>query len=224
MHAQRKSLEESGAGTPCFINVYHVTNTQSESTNQAIVRFNDVARMAGFGVFHGAVEIGTHEWSFGYCENGTGVYSCQAKTNPMYTYRETIDVGCTYKSAAQVKQIISAVKAQWPGSSYELLARNCCHFVEALCMELGVKAPPGWLNRLASSADMTLYVTNEAVTMARQAGASISRAALSTSSWLHQSFMGMLQPASAVSASDAGIMPPRPDGLRRMWGQRQQRQ
>lgn len=24
---------------------------------------------------------------------------------------------------------------------------------------------PGWLNRLASSADMTLYVTNEAVTM-----------------------------------------------------------
>lgn len=26
---------------------------QSESTNQAIVRFNDVARMAGFGVFHG---------------------------------------------------------------------------------------------------------------------------------------------------------------------------
>ncbi|KAK4384940.1 hypothetical protein Sango_2618000 [Sesamum angolense] len=38
---------------------------------------------------------GDEEWSFGFCEQGTGVFSCPSTQNPMYTYRESINLGKT---------------------------------------------------------------------------------------------------------------------------------
>lgn len=71
------------------LHVYDVTNTPSDNTNTAIKSFNSVTRdvMGVGGVFHGGVEINGAEWSYGFCEEGTGVYICEPKKNPMYTYR-----------------------------------------------------------------------------------------------------------------------------------------
>ncbi|KAE8796160.1 hypothetical protein D1007_28867 [Hordeum vulgare] len=46
------------------------------------------------GIFHTAIQVyGDEEWSFGYCENGSGVFSCPLGKNPMYTFRESIVLG-----------------------------------------------------------------------------------------------------------------------------------
>ncbi len=49
-----------------FINIYDVTNSQSENTNLAIVRLNNITRSLGAGgVFHGAIEFSAIEGKVG---------------------------------------------------------------------------------------------------------------------------------------------------------------
>ncbi|GFH26002.1 DUF862 domain-containing protein, partial [Haematococcus lacustris] len=103
------------------------------------------------------------EWSFGFCEQGTGVYVVEARKNPIYHYRESVDLGYSPLSKQQIKQLLRQMKQEWPGASYELLSRNCCHFCEALAEGLGVRPLPAWVNRLAVSADATAAFTNQAV-------------------------------------------------------------
>ena len=54
------------------------------------------------GVFHGGIEVNGKEWSYGYCENGSGVYHCVPRDNPMYAYRESVTLGATTQSLAEV--------------------------------------------------------------------------------------------------------------------------
>ena len=79
------SLNQQTHTVEVFLNVYDVTNAPNEGTNSAISRLNAVTRQIGVGgIFHGAICIGPVEWSFGFCERGSGVYTCEAKKNPMY--------------------------------------------------------------------------------------------------------------------------------------------
>jgi hypothetical protein len=91
---------------------------------------------------------GDEEWSFGYCENGTGVFSCPPCKNPMYTYRESIVLGKTTCSIFTVNQILRELSWKWPGGSYELLSRNCNHFCNTFCEKLDVPKLPGPSNCL----------------------------------------------------------------------------
>ncbi|CAI7850489.1 unnamed protein product, partial [Closterium sp. NIES-53] len=93
------------------------------------------------------------EWSFGYCERGSGVFSCRPKTNPYYSYRETVDMGETKLSAKRAGQVIAEMSVQWPGESYDMLGRNCNHFCDELCVKLGVGPIPAWVNRFARTGD-----------------------------------------------------------------------
>jgi hypothetical protein len=83
------------------------TNTTNEQANAVIMRVNNVTRdFAMGGVFHGAVEVNGKEWSYGYCDAGSGVYACLPKLNPQYTYRESIPMGVTALSLAQVRTCV----------------------------------------------------------------------------------------------------------------------
>lgn len=86
---------------------------------------------------------GDEEWSFGFCEQGSGVFSCPPGKNPMYTYREHIILGETNCSILKVNQILRELSQAWPGHSYDLLAKNCNHFCDAFCERLGVQKLPG---------------------------------------------------------------------------------
>lgn len=86
---------------------------------------------------------GDEEWSFGFCEYGSGVFSCQPCKNPMYTYRESIVLGETTCSIFRVNQILRELSREWRGSSYDLLSRNCNHFCDAFCEMLDVPKLPG---------------------------------------------------------------------------------
>lgn len=86
---------------------------------------------------------GNDEWSYGYCEQGTGVFRCPSSKNPMYTYREKIVLGRTECTIFMVNQIFRELTREWPGHTYDLLSRNCNHFCDVLCERLGVPKLPG---------------------------------------------------------------------------------
>lgn len=196
-----------------YLNVYDVSNAQAQEaadkSSDTIVKLNNITRQLGIGgVFHGGVEIHEYgsEWSFGYCERGTGVYRCQPKKNPMYVYREQIDLGVTLKTKQEVENILRTMKQTWPGLSYDLLSRNCCHFCDELCKQLGVKPVPGWLNRFAQSADATVTLANEAVVAMRNLSEGISRSAQSSVTWVRDSWQRMVV-TSQQSQSSPGPSP-----------------
>ncbi|KAG2499606.1 hypothetical protein HYH03_002547 [Edaphochlamys debaryana] len=170
------------------LNVYDVTNLGNEQQNTYITRLNSITRELNLGgVFHGAVEIdGEVEYSFGYCESGTGVYACRARQNSLYTYRENIPLGEAHKTKQELKEIISRFKRSWPGTSYDLLTRNCCHFCEELCAVLEVPPPPPWLNRFAAGADAVSRASAEASALARRVSSNLSLTAQSSASWLRE--------------------------------------
>lgn len=85
------------------LNVYDVTTSENERTNSTITTMNGITHSLGLGgVFHGAVEVYGEEWSFGYCERGTGVYACPPRKNPIYKFRESVALGVTQKSPGEV--------------------------------------------------------------------------------------------------------------------------
>ncbi|KAH9603497.1 hypothetical protein KSS87_010013 [Heliosperma pusillum] len=120
-------------------------------------------------VYYDIVVYGDDEWSFGFCEQGTGVFSCPSTKNPMYTYREKIVLGQTNQSIFKVNQILRELSREWPGVSYDLLSRNCNHFCDELCEKLGVPKLPGWVNRFANAGDTAVEIAETTAYRFKQA-------------------------------------------------------
>ncbi|XP_010537155.1 PREDICTED: deSI-like protein At4g17486 [Tarenaya hassleriana] len=154
------------------LHIYDVTNSGSEKTNNTIVQINRIFKdgIGLGGIFHSAIQVfGDEEWSFGFCEEGTGVFSCPSSENPMYAYREKIVIGRTECSIFLVNQILRELSREWPGHSYDLLSKNCNHFCNEFCDRLGVQKLPGWVNRFAHAGDAALEVAGNTATRLRQA-------------------------------------------------------
>ncbi|OIW08047.1 hypothetical protein TanjilG_20148 [Lupinus angustifolius] len=158
--------------TDVILHIYDVTNSGSDKTNNTILQINKIFKdgIGLGGIFHSAVQVyGDDEWSFGFCEQGTGVFSCPSGKNPMYTYRESLTLGKTNLSIFKVNQILRELSREWPGSSYDLLARNCNHFCDEFCERLGVQKLPGWVNRFANAGDTAMEVAGNTALRLRQA-------------------------------------------------------
>ncbi|XP_042429336.1 deSI-like protein At4g17486 [Zingiber officinale] len=158
--------------TEVVLHVYDVTNSGSEKTNNTILQINRIFkdRIGLGGIFHSAIQVyGDEEWSFGFCEQGSGVFSCPPGRNPMYTYRERIVLGETDCSIFKVNQILRELSRTWPGQSYDLLSKNCNHFCDTFCEKLGAPKLPGWINRFANAGDTAVVVAGNAAFRLRQA-------------------------------------------------------
>lgn len=158
--------------TDVILHVYDVTNSGSEKTNNTISQINKIFKdgIGLGGIFHSAIQIyGDDEWSFGFCEQGTGVFSCPSGKNPMYTYRERIVLGQTNFSIFNVNQILRELSREWPGFTYDLLSRNCNHFCDELCERLGVTKLPGWVNRFANAGDAAVEIAGNTAFRLKQA-------------------------------------------------------
>lgn len=154
------------------LHIYDVTNSGSDKTNNTIMHINKIFKdgIGLGGIFHSAVQVyGDDEWSFGYCEQGTGVFSCPSTKNPMYTYREKIVLGQTNLSIFKVNQVLRELSREWPGVSYDLLSRNCNHFCDELCERLGVPKLPGWVNRFAHAGDAAVEIAGTTAYRFKQA-------------------------------------------------------
>eukprot|EP00929_Paragymnodinium_shiwhaense_P090022 TRINITY_DN5024_c0_g1_i4.p1 TRINITY_DN5024_c0_g1~~TRINITY_DN5024_c0_g1_i4.p1 ORF type:complete len:298 (-),score=68.61 TRINITY_DN5024_c0_g1_i4:243-1067(-) len=131
--------------TPVVLHIYDVTG------HDAITGVNKALKLIGTGAFHGGVEVYGTEWSFGYCEDGSGVFSCPPRGCDAHSFRQSVDMGATALTEAQVNGLIQRMTAEWPGTGYDLLRRNCCTFSDTLCVELGVGHAPAWVNNLAGA-------------------------------------------------------------------------
>lgn len=66
-----RSTEGGGA---VHLNIYDIAKVSESAYGHALVRVNSITRGVGLGgVFHGGIEVYGVEWSYGYCEEGTGV-------------------------------------------------------------------------------------------------------------------------------------------------------
>eukprot|EP00931_Biecheleriopsis_adriatica_P040857 TRINITY_DN23400_c0_g1_i2.p1 TRINITY_DN23400_c0_g1~~TRINITY_DN23400_c0_g1_i2.p1 ORF type:complete len:246 (-),score=68.63 TRINITY_DN23400_c0_g1_i2:16-726(-) len=130
---------------PVILHIYDVTG------HEVVTGVNEKLRLLGTGAFHGAVEVYGQEWSFGYCEEGTGVFSCPPRGCSAHSFRESVSMGETSKTETEVFEIIAQFENEWPGSGYDLLRRNCCSFSDEFCVQLGVGHIPAWVNNLAGA-------------------------------------------------------------------------
>ncbi|KAL4363219.1 hypothetical protein GQ457_04G013170 [Hibiscus cannabinus] len=158
--------------TEVRLHIYDVTNSGSDKTNTTILQINKIFKdgIGLGGIFHSAVQVyGEEEWSFGFCEHGSGVFNCPSGKNPMYTYRESMVLGRTNFSKFKVNQILQELSGEWPGNSYDLLSKNCNHFCDEFCERLGVQKLPGWVNRFANAGDAAIEIAENTAIRLRQA-------------------------------------------------------
>lgn len=103
------------------------------------------------GIFHAGVEVVGKEWSFAYTDSVwvDGVSNCEPKAHSDHHFRQTIQMSPTNLSVSEIECVIESLAKEYPGTSYNILRKNCCHFADDFCQRLGVGSIPGWLYRLA---------------------------------------------------------------------------
>ncbi|KAH7131417.1 PPPDE putative peptidase domain-containing protein [Dactylonectria estremocensis] len=116
-------------------------------------RLSSVLWTVGASLLHTGVVINGKEYAYGGHENRgmTGVYWTKPKTEPPGgTFRCEILHGFTLASDEEIEATLKSASDQFPGTSYNLLIKNCNHFTSYLCMKLTGQPGPAWLNRAAS--------------------------------------------------------------------------
>lgn len=121
------------------------------STDPNIAEVNKIMVAMGTGAFHGGVEVYRKEWSYGYSEKETGVFCCSPKGCTAHHYRESVPMGETKMTPAEVGKVLEKLMKEWKGPDYDLLRHNCVLFSDALCKELGVGSVPPWVTNLAGA-------------------------------------------------------------------------
>lgn len=132
-------------GAHVVLRIYDVT------TSAVIHNINQVLHPIGTGVFHGAVEVFGDEWSYGFTEQGTGVFCCDPTGCAEHQYRECVNMGITSLTRDEVDELVEQLEDEWLGEDYDLLRKNCCTFSDELCRRLGVGPIPGWVTNLAAA-------------------------------------------------------------------------
>ncbi|KAJ8598431.1 hypothetical protein CTAYLR_006841 [Chrysophaeum taylorii] len=135
------------ATTPVFLHVYDVGHSSW------IANLNRTTEAVFGGVFHGGLEVHGREFSFGGCQQAKkcGIFPCRPRKCVLHTYRETIYLGDCQLGRSHVSNILRNMRDDWPGRTYDMLRKNCCHFCREFAIELGVgDIIPTWTNRLAN--------------------------------------------------------------------------
>ncbi|CAK9073394.1 unnamed protein product [Durusdinium trenchii] len=120
------------------------------SRSEKIEMANDILHKLGTGIFHAAVEVYGLEWSYGKSK-GSGVFSCQPRSCKAHHFRESVPMGHTRRTEEEVHEIIDAMKLDWRGPDYDLLKRNCTHFSDDFCYQLGLRRVPKWVMNLSAA-------------------------------------------------------------------------
>ncbi|CAJ1357645.1 unnamed protein product [Effrenium voratum] len=111
-----------------------------------------LTQLAGLGgAFHVAVQVYWLEWSFGWCEDGSGIQALHFGSSSLGRFRQRLPLGRTPLAPEEVLSILADMRKNWDGKSYDLLRRNCAHFSIELVRRLRVEEAPEWINALATA-------------------------------------------------------------------------
>lgn len=90
------------------------------------------------------------EYGFGAHEYPTsGVFEVEPRSCPGFIFRRSVMLGSTDMSRAEFRSFMEHISGKYHGDSYHLIAKNCNHFTDEVCLRLTGKPIPGWVNRLA---------------------------------------------------------------------------
>lgn len=99
------------------------------------------------------------EFGFGAHEYSTsGVFEVEPKSCPGFTFRRSVLLGTTDMSRTEIRSFMEHLSAEYHGDTYHLIAKNCNHFTEEVCMRLTGKPIPGWVNRLARVGELHFFL------------------------------------------------------------------
>lgn len=132
--------ESGGEGglTPVYLNVYDLTPV------------NNYLYWFGLGIFHSGIEAHSLEYGFGAHEYPTsGVFEVEPRSCPGFIFRRSVLLGTTSMSRSEFRSFMEKLSRKYHGDTYHLIAKNCNHFTEEVCLQLTGKPIPGWINRMA---------------------------------------------------------------------------
>lgn len=108
---------------------------------------------AAHGVYHSGVEVLGAEYVFGGGDTSySGVTAQRPKVPPPgsgWVFYQSVEIAPLTKSKDEVLRLVQELRSEFPARSYDLVARNCNHFSDALCHRLCGVGIPSWVNRLA---------------------------------------------------------------------------
>lgn len=137
-------------------------------TSPGILNINKVSYAIGGGLYHTAVEVYDKEYSFGYAEQGSGVFGCLPTKCNLHQYKEAVSLGQTSLNVDEVKQILREMALDYQAQTYELLTRNCHTFCQDFAKALGVDPLPGWITRFPKIGSTTVNAVNATKEKARE--------------------------------------------------------
>lgn len=121
-----------------YLNVYDLTP------------LNNYLYWFGLGIFHSGIEAHGLEYGFGAHEYRTsGIFEVEPRSCPGFIFRRSVLLGSTNLSRAEFRSFMEHLSGKYHGDTYHLIAKNCNHFTEEVCMQLTGKCIPGWVNRMA---------------------------------------------------------------------------
>ena len=139
-------------GVRVDLNVYDLSS-RLHGLNESI------RKIVHAGAYHAGVVIYTQKFgeievSFGGAPKGeTGVFVTTPKgVDGQFCYNRTIEMGHSCLEEKEILDLIHRMEDEWPGDSYNVVKRNCCHFSEALLISLRTpRTFPSWINKLAKT-------------------------------------------------------------------------
>jgi hypothetical protein len=113
---------------PVILNVYRIKE-------------DSLVTLLGFSIFHTAIEYDNNEYAFGYTNKQTsGVYEIKPMSYDEGTYVESITLG--HADRRTFFKILSKLKSEYIGITYNFLLKNCNHFTNTIANHLFNKEIP----------------------------------------------------------------------------------
>lgn len=151
MQPQSNSALPTGKpGIPVFLHIYDCSLEDNvHKLNQVLAHKRSPLKLGG--IFHAGIEVGGLEWSFGSTQNDSvaGIHCVLPQKNKQHRYRQTLQLEPTLLTHEDIAKIISELLDEYPGNSYDLLRKNCCHFANDFAKRIGAGCVPSWVRRLA---------------------------------------------------------------------------
>ncbi|WOG86319.1 hypothetical protein DCAR_0205521 [Daucus carota subsp. sativus] len=137
--SSREQKQNGGSNrAPLYLNVYDLTP------------INNYLYWVGLGIFHSGIEVHGLEYGFGAHEySSSGVFEVEPKSCPGFIFRRSVLLGTTDMSHSEFRSFMENLSGKFHGDTYHLIAKNCNHFTNEVCLRLTGKGIPGWVNRLA---------------------------------------------------------------------------
>lgn len=139
--SEEKEVEEmvvDSALTPVYLNVYDLTPV------------NNYLYWFGLGIFHSGIEAHGFEYGYGAHEySSSGVFEVEPRNCPGFIFRRSVLLGTTSMSPSDFRSFMEKLSRKYHGDTYHLIAKNCNHFTEEVCLQVTGKPIPGWINRMA---------------------------------------------------------------------------